>query len=59
MDDRGPVYGGVRIGRPAAGAVVNAGYRQLVDLPGDLAELLALHGVGPSAVKRLEDARDV
>src|SRR3954452_25527304 len=46
-EDRGPVFDGVRIGTPAAGALVDAGYRALADLPPDLDGLLALHGVGP------------
>ena len=54
--DRGPVFDGVRIGRPATGALVDAGYRTLSDLPDDLAELSALHGVGPSAIERLRAA---
>lgn len=57
-EDRGPVFDGVKIGRPATGALIDAGYRELGDLPNDLAELLALHGVGPSAVQRLQAARD-
>lgn len=57
-DDRGPVFDGVRIGRPATGALVDAGYASLADLPGDLDELLALHEVGPTAVQRLAEARD-
>jgi hypothetical protein len=55
--DRGPVFDGVRIGRPATGALVDAGYRTLSDLPDDLAELASLHGVGPSAIARLRAAR--
>jgi hypothetical protein len=55
--DRGPVFDGVRIGRPATGALVDAGYRTLSDLPDDLAELAPLHGVGPSALARLREAR--
>ncbi len=55
--DRGPVFDGVRIGRPATGALVEAGYRTLADLPDDLAELAPLHGVGPSAIARLRAAR--
>ncbi len=55
--DRGPVFDGVRIGRPATGALVDAGYRTLSELPEDLAELAALHGVGPSAIARLRAAR--
>ena len=54
--DRGPVFDGVRIGRPATGALLDAGYETLVDLPADLDDLLALHGVGPSAVRLLRQA---
>ncbi len=54
--DRGPVFDGLRIGRPATGALVDAGYRTLADLPDDLAELASLHGVGPSAIARLRAA---
>lgn len=57
MSDRGPVFDGVRIGRPATGALIDAGYRTVADLPQHLADLLALHGVGPSAVRRLDAAR--
>jgi hypothetical protein len=56
-EDRGPVFDGVRIGRPATGALVDAGYRTIVDLPADLDGLLALHGVGPKAVRLLRQAR--
>lgn len=56
--DRGPEFDGVKIGRPATGALIDAGYRRLADLPEQLDRLLQLHGVGPSAVSRLEDARD-
>ena len=55
--DRGPDFDGVRIGRPATGALLDAGYRTIGDLPQDLAELLRLHGVGPSAIRRLTEAR--
>ena len=55
--DRGPEFDGVRVGRPAAGALVGAGYVVLADLPEDLTELLALHGVGPRAVRLLREAR--
>lgn len=51
--DRGPVFDGVRIGRPATGALIDAGYRTILDLPDELDELLDLHGVGPSALERL------
>lgn len=56
-DDRGPDFDGVRIGRPATGALIDAGYRALADLPEDLESLHSLHGVGPSAVRRLREAR--
>ena len=52
------MFDGVRVGRPATGALVDAGYAHLADLPDDLAELLALHGVGPKAVMLLGEARD-
>ncbi|MFD1717098.1 DNA-binding protein [Georgenia deserti] len=55
--DRGPVFDGVRIGRPATGALLAAGYRTVGDLPADLGELLELHGVGPRAVRLLREAR--
>ncbi|HEY5785273.1 MAG TPA: DUF1801 domain-containing protein [Microlunatus sp.] len=57
VQDRGAVFDEVRIGRPATGALVDAGYRSLGDLPDDLDVLLKLHGVGPSAVARLTAAR--
>ncbi|KWX25665.1 hypothetical protein AFM11_03395 [Mycolicibacterium wolinskyi] len=56
--DRGPLFDGIQIGRPATGALVDAGYRTLADLPADLDELLALHGVGQKAVRVLRQARD-
>lgn len=56
-DDRGPVFDGVRIGRPATGGLIEAGYRRLADLPEDLEQLLTLHGVGPKAVRMLAEAR--
>lgn len=56
--DRGPVFDGVRIGRPAAGALVDAGYHRLGDLPTDLDALLVLHGVGPKAVRLLAQAQE-
>ncbi|WP_280422359.1 helix-hairpin-helix domain-containing protein [Nocardia carnea] len=55
--DRGPVFDGVKIGRPATGALIDAGYRTLADLPENPAQLLALHGVGPRAVRLLDAAR--
>ncbi len=55
--DRGPIFDEVRIGRPATGALVDAGYRSVSDLPEDLEELSNLHGVGPRAVAILKDAR--
>ena len=56
-EDAGPVFDGVRIGRPATGALLHAGFTTPADLPGDLTELLALHGVGPKAVRLLQEAR--
>ncbi|MCT7659044.1 helix-hairpin-helix domain-containing protein [Mycobacterium deserti] len=56
-EDRGAVFDGVQIGRPATGALLDAGYRASADLPADLDELLALHGVGPKAVHLLRQAR--
>jgi hypothetical protein len=41
-NDRGPVFDGVRIGRPATGALLDAGYRAIADLPADLDGLVAL-----------------
>ena len=58
MTDRGAVFDGVRIGRPATGGLIDAGYTSLADLPQDLTELLSLHGVGPKAVRLLAQARD-
>lgn len=55
--DRGPEYDGVRIGRPATGALIDQGWSTLADLPDDLTALLALHGVGPRTVRLLEEAR--
>ena len=56
-EDRGPLFDGVRIGRPATGALHDAGYRTVAALPTDLDELLVLHGVGPKAVRLLRQAR--
>jgi endonuclease III len=55
--DRGPVFDGLTLGRPATGALIDAGYRTVADLPADLDGLLALHGVGPKAVRLLRQAR--
>jgi hypothetical protein len=57
-DDRGPEFDGVRIGRPATGALIDAGYRFLADLPDDLQSLRKLHGVGPRAIQLLTESRD-
>jgi hypothetical protein len=57
-EDHGPVFDGVRIGRPAAGALVDAGYHCLGDLPTNLNALLTLHGVGPKAVRMLAQTRE-
>jgi hypothetical protein len=56
-EDRGPVFDGVEIGRPATGALLDAGYRTLADLPADVDELRALHGVGPKAARMLREAQ--
>ena len=56
--DRGPVFDGVRIGRPATGALIDAGYHTVADLPVDLDELLVLHGVGNKAVEMLRAAKE-
>jgi endonuclease III len=55
--DRGKVFDGVAIGRPATGALIDAGYTAIAELPEDLDELLKLHGVGPKAVRLLSEAR--
>jgi hypothetical protein len=47
------VFDGVPVGRPATGALIDAEYVLLDDLPEDLDELLALYGVGPKAVRLL------
>jgi hypothetical protein len=53
--DRGPIFDGVKIGRPATGALIAAGYRSLEDLPKDLDQLIDLHGVGPRAIVLLKE----
>jgi len=57
--DRGAVFDGIRIGKPATGALLDAGYRTLADLPADVDELLALHGVGPKAARLLAEAKEI
>lgn len=45
------------VGAPAARALAEAGFRELADLDGaSRADLLALHGVGPKAVRVIEGA---
>ncbi|MEJ2890216.1 DNA-binding protein [Actinomycetospora aeridis] len=45
------------IGRPATGALRAAGYTRMAQLDGVPAkDLLALHGVGPKAVRLLQEA---
>jgi endonuclease III len=39
------------------GSVLDAGYLAVADLPADLDGLLSLHGVGPKAVRLLQQAR--
>lgn len=58
VEDLGPDFDGVRIGRPAAGALIRAGHRSLRDLPEDLDALIQLHGVGPKVVRLLRAARE-
>jgi hypothetical protein len=55
--DRGPEFDGVRIGRPAVGGLIDAGFTSLDDLPEDLDELSRLHGVGPRAIRLLREER--
>jgi hypothetical protein len=55
--DRGPDFDGVRIGRPAVGGLLDAGFVRLGDLPEDLDELRGIHGVGPKAIRLLREAR--
>lgn len=57
-EDSGPIFDGVRIGRPATGALLRAGYHVVSELPEDLEELLNLHGVGPRAIHRLRQCHD-
>jgi endonuclease III len=57
IEDRGKEFDGVAVGRPATGALIEAGYAALSDLPEDLDELLELHGVGPKAVRLLREVR--
>ena len=42
----------------ATGGLIDAGYQSLADLPADLAELRGMHGVGPRAIRLLQEARD-
>ena len=56
-EDRGDTFDGVKLGRPATGALIDAGYRSITDLPADLDSLGELHGVGPAAIQRLKSAR--
>lgn len=56
--DRGPTFDGIKVGRPAAGALIDAGYSSTSDLPEDLNELKILHGVGQKAVNLLNEARE-
>lgn len=48
----------MKVGRPAAGALIDAGYTSIADLPRDLDELKTLHGVGQKAVGLLTEARE-
>jgi predicted flap endonuclease-1-like 5' DNA nuclease len=54
-DDGGDLPRG--IGRPATRALHAAGYARLDELAGvPVADLLALHGVGPTAIRVLREA---
>ena len=55
--DRGSEFDGVAVGRPVTGALIDAGYAKISDLPERLDDLLGLHGVGPKAVRLLREAR--
>lgn len=55
--DRGPEFDGVRIGRPAVGGLIDAGFARLEDLPEELDELARIHGVGPKAIRLLGEER--
>lgn len=57
-EDRGPTFDGIKIGRPATGALIDAGHTTLSDLPSDLDGLAKLHGVGPKAIRLLKEARE-
>ncbi|EMY35225.1 hypothetical protein D477_005451 [Arthrobacter crystallopoietes BAB-32] len=52
------MFAGVNVGRPAAGALIDAGYSSISDLPEDLEELKELHGVGPKAIRLLRTVRE-
>ena len=56
--DRGPDFDGVRIGRPATGGLIDAGFIRVEDLPEELDELARIHGVGPKAIRLLRAERD-
>ena len=53
--DRGPTFDGVKIGRPATGALIDAGHESKAGLAGELGQLA--DGVGPRAVQLLKEAR--
>ena len=55
--DRGPEFDGVRIGRPAVGGLIDEGFTNLGELPEELDELRAIHGVGPKAIRLLGEER--
>ena len=55
--DRGPEFDGIRIGRPAVGGLTDAGLTSLEELPEELDELRAIHGVGPKAIRLLAAER--
>ena len=55
--DRGAEFDGIRLGRPAVGGLIDAGFTHLDELPEELDELRAIHGVGPKAIRLLAAER--
>lgn len=55
--ERGMMFDGVKVGRPATRGVVDAGYTSRHHLPDDLHERLAIHGAGPRTVDRSREKR--
>ena len=55
--DRGSAFDGVKIGRPATRALINAGLNPCRTYPVDLESLIEIHGVGPKAISLLQHGR--